>query len=153
MKPQVDGFDKVGSARPTRRGFLDWLISLCSLLAGLAMTIPGLMYLWPAARGGGSDNMEVEGADRMAPGQSKMVQVGGKAVIVIRDRKGFRAYSAICTHLGCLVTWEQAKEQFFCPCHAAVFDVQGRVVSGPAPAPLPAYKIKEVGGRIYVSPA
>lgn len=153
MKPRVDGFDKAGSARPTRRGFLDWLISLGSLLTGLAMTVPGLMYLWPAARGGGLDNVEVEGADRMAPGQSRMMQVGGKAVIVIRDRKGFRAYSAICTHLGCLVTWEEAKAQFFCPCHAAVFDAQGRVVSGPPPTPLPAYKIKEVGGKIYVSSA
>ena len=147
----ADRSEPSGLPRPTRRDFLDWLIALCALITGLAMTIPGARYLWPAARGGESDLVEVEGAQRMAPGQSKTVQVAGKAVIVLRDRSGFRAYSAICTHLACLVKWEEAKERFFCPCHAAVFDAQGQVVSGPAPAPLPAYDVKEVGGKVYVS--
>ncbi len=138
---------------PTRRGFLEWLIAICSLATGLAMAIPGLMYLWPGARGGGSDNVEVEGADGMTPGESTILQVGGKAVIVVRDRNGFQAYSAICTHLGCLVTWDKTKNQFLCPCHAAAFDARGRVVSGPPPGPLEAYKIKEVGGKVYVSVA
>ncbi len=143
----------IGTDRPpTRRGFLDWLIFLCSLVTGLAMAIPGLMYLWPAARGGVSENVEVEGADHMVSGQSKTLQVGGKAVIVVRDGNGFHAYSAICTHLGCLVTWDEANKQFLCPCHAAVFDARGRVVSGPPPTSLAAYKIKEVGGKVYVAP-
>ena len=136
---------------PTRRGFLDWLIALGSAVTGLAMGVPALMYLWPAARTGGSENVEVEGADQMAPGQSKMVQVGGKAAIVVRDRAGFKAFSAICTHLGCLVKWDEPKNQFLCPCHAAAFDANGKVVSGPPPSPLPAYKVKEIGGKVYVS--
>lgn len=136
--------------RPTRRGFLDWLIAVCSTITGAVMTIPGVMYLWPAARGDGSDRVEVEGAAKMAPGQSTTVQAGGKAVIVIRDRGGFRAYSAICTHLGCLVTWDETKEEFLCPCHAAVFDAQGQVVSGPPPGPLPTYDVKQVGGRVFI---
>ena len=138
---------------PTRRGFLDLLIFLCSLVTGLAMAIPGFMYLWPGARGGGSDNVQVEGAEHMAPGQSKILQLGGKAVIVVRDLNGFQAYSAICTHLGCLVTWDEANKQFLCPCHAAVFDARGGVVSGPPSIPLPAYKIKEAGGKVYVASA
>ena len=67
--------------------------------------------------------------------------------------EGVVAYSAVCTHLGCLVKWESAKREFLCPCHAAIFDAEGRVVSGPAPAPLPPYKVKEVGGKVYVSSA
>ncbi|UCF33554.1 MAG: ubiquinol-cytochrome c reductase iron-sulfur subunit [Phycisphaerales bacterium] len=137
---------------PTRRGFLDWLIGIGTSVTGLAMAVPALMYLWPAARTGGSDNVEVEGASDMAPGQSKTVQVGGKAVIVVRSHGGFEAYSAICTHLGCLVQWDGTKRQFLCPCHAAAFDAQGRVVSGPPPAPLPPYRVKEVAGKVYVSP-
>ena len=35
--------------------------------------------------------------------------------------------------------------------HAAVFDAKGRVVSGPPPAPLPVYAVKEVSGKVYVS--
>ncbi len=148
-----DRSEPSGLSQPTRRGFLDWLIALCSMATGLAMTIPGAMYLWPAARGGGSELAEVVGAADMAPGQSKTIQAAGKAVIIVRDRNGFRAYSAICTHLGCLVTWEGAKEEFLCPCHAAVFDKRGQVVSGPPPSPLPAYDVKEVGGKVYVSVA
>lgn len=117
------------------------------------MTIPGLMYLWPAARGGGATNVEVKGANDLAPGASTMLQVGSKAVIVVRSRTGFVAYSAVCTHLGCLVKWDSAKKEFFCPCHAAIFDEKGRVVSGPPPTPLEAYVIKEIEGKVYVSPA
>ncbi len=136
---------------PTRRGFLDWIIAVCSCASGAAMTIPGLMYLWPAAKGGGADNVEVEGAAGLAPGDAVTLQVGGKAVIVVRQRSGFRAFSASCTHLGCLVRWDSAKSVFLCPCHAAVFSPDGQVVSGPPPAPLPEYNIKEVGDKVFVS--
>ena len=117
------------------------------------MTVPGLLYLWPAARGGASEDVEVANASTLTPGQSATLQVRGKAVIVVRDPAGFTAYSAVCTHLGCLVKWDGPRGEFRCPCHAAVFDKNGAVVSGPAPAPLPPYKVKEVGGKVYVSVA
>jgi len=137
----------------TRRGFLDLLIGFCSAVTAVAMVVPGLMYLWPAARGGKSETVEVEGAADMAVGTSKTVQVGSKAVIVVRDRSGFKAFSAVCTHLGCLVKWDPAGKHFLCPCHAAVFDENGGVVSGPPPSPLPALVVKEIEGKVFVSPA
>lgn len=127
------------------------MIGLFSAVTAVAMTIPGLMYLWPAARGGGAENVEIDGAESMAAGDAKMVQISGKAVIVIRDASGFKAFSASCTHLGCLVKWDREKKELICPCHAAVFDANGGVVSGPPPSPLPAYKVKEIGTRVYVS--
>ncbi len=137
----------------TRRGFLDWMIAFCSVITGLAMTIPGLMYLWPVTRKGGSENVEVQGANNLQPGESITMHVGGKAVIVVRQRDGFKAFSAICTHLGCLVRWDTPTKKFLCPCHAATFDADGGVVSGPPPAPLPIYSIKEVGEKVFVSAA
>ena len=137
---------------PTRRGFLDWMIALGSTICGAAMAVPALMYLWPAARGGGAKNVEVEGAKTMSPGQSKMVQIGGKAAILVRDRTGFKAFSAVCTHLGCLVKWDASRGQFLCPCHAGVFDENGGVVSGPPPLPLPIYPVKVVGDKVYIAP-
>lgn len=127
------------------------MLGLFSAVAGMAMAVPGLMYLWPAARGGGAENVEIDGADAMAVGEAKMVQVAGKAVIVIRGASGFKAFSASCTHLGCLVKWDRENQELICPCHAAVFDADGRVVSGPPPSPLPAYKVKEIGKRVYIS--
>jgi cytochrome b6-f complex iron-sulfur subunit len=143
--------ERFKDSRPTRRGFLDWIIGLGSTITAGAMGFPALMYLWPAARGGGGEAVEVEGAKTMAPGQSKTLQVAGKAVIVVRGRSGFKAFSAVCTHLGCLVKWVDSHGQFHCPCHAAVFDENGAVVSGPPPKPLPAYRVKEVGDKVYVS--
>jgi cytochrome b6-f complex iron-sulfur subunit len=140
-----------GQNQTTRRGFLDWIIAIGSGITAAAMTIPALMYLWPAAKGGASEAVEVDGAAAMKPGQSKTLQVGGLPVIVVRKRDGFKAYSASCTHLGCLVKWEPAQKHFTCPCHAAVFDEDGGVVSGPPPSPLPPYAIKEVGDKVYVS--
>ena len=139
------------SKPPTRRGFLDWLIGICSAITAAAMTIPGVAYLWPAAKGGGADRVEVPGAGALAPGQSVKLQVGSQVVIVLRKRSGFAAYSAVCTHLGCLVFWDETGREFLCPCHAAVFGDQGQVISGPPPAPLKEFVVREIGDKVYVS--
>lgn len=136
---------------PTRRGFLDLIIAFCSAVTGAAMAIPSLVYLWPAAKGGEGERVEVEGAASLTPGQGIVMQVGSQVVIVVRGRTGFKAFSAACTHLGCLVEWEPSRKEFTCPCHAAVFDENGQVVSGPPPAPLPALTVKEIGDKVYVS--
>ena len=49
--------------------------------------------------------------------------------------------SNICTHLGCRVRWVSGQEEFFCPCHDGVFDIDGNVVSGPPPRPLEAFTV------------
>ena len=59
-----------------------------------------------------------------------------RVVYLDRDGDGYRALSATCTHLGCRVSWQADAHQFKCPCHGGVFDREGRVVSGPPPAPL-----------------
>jgi cytochrome b6-f complex iron-sulfur subunit len=51
------------------------------------------------------------------------------------DGEGLFAISAVCTHLGCLVS-SNGNEGFFCPCHGSRFDARGRVTGGPAPKPL-----------------
>ncbi len=55
-------------------------------------------------------------------------------VFILRESGGFRALSAICTHLGCIVS--QDEEGFLCPCHGSKFDNLGKVLSGPAPKAL-----------------
>ena len=58
--------------------------------------------------------------------------------ILVRLAGGeLRAFSQHCTHLGCVVYWEHAREQMLCPCHDGVFDGRtGSVVAGPPQRPL-----------------
>ncbi len=70
--------------------------------------------------------------------------------IVTDDGRDFIALSNICTHLGCRIRWITEKEQFFCPCHNAVFDKAGNVVAGPPPKPLNRYQVKLENDQLYI---
>lgn len=70
--------------------------------------------------------------------------------VLTENGRDFIAMSNICTHLGCRVRWITDQEQFFCPCHNAVFDKVGLVVSGPPPRPLDHYPVKVEDDQIYV---
>jgi Rieske Fe-S protein len=61
------------------------------------------------------------------------------------------AINSTCTHLGCIVTWKEDQNIFQCPCHDGRYDADGRVISGPPPAPLKRHKTKVEDGRILIS--
>lgn len=146
--------DNTSLPGPTRRGFLDLFLAICGAIAACAAAIPALIYVWPVTKKGpGVDRKVVEGAEDFAPWESRTEILNGKPVIVVRAGDRFVAYSAVCTHLGCIVNWDAQRKAFLCPCHAATFDVNGKVVDGPPPAPLKEYKVSEAGGKIYISGA
>ncbi|MBV8731999.1 MAG: Rieske (2Fe-2S) protein, partial [Acidobacteriia bacterium] len=62
------------------------------------------------------------------------------------------AYSPICTHLGCAYHWEQAKNEFICPCHNSLFGLDGKVLDGPAPRPLDRFQTKIQGKQLLLGP-
>ena len=135
----------------SRRGFLDWLLAggLAAWLIGFVSPILG--YLWPAQhRGPGEQAVSAGKVADFAEWQGKIVAISGQPVLVVRSPQGFRAFSAICTHLGCLVQWDQRQHQFACPCHAGFYDANGRVVSGPPPRPLAEYRVAVVADEVKV---
>jgi len=135
----------------SRRTFLDWLLTGGLIAWGIAFVAPVLSYVWPAQRRGpGVQTVSAGQATDFADWQSKIVAVGGRPVIVIRTPQGFRAFSAICTHLGCIVGWNEQKHQIECPCHAGMFDINGRVVSGPPPGPLAESDVVVINGEVLV---
>ena len=80
---------------------------------------------------------EAASADDVARGTGAIVRAGRKQVAVYRADDGtLRRLSARCTHMGCIVGWNQAERSWDCPCHGSRFDVDGRVIQGPAVADL-----------------
>jgi quinol---cytochrome c reductase iron-sulfur subunit, bacillus type len=76
--------------------------------------------------------------------------VRGTAYVVTRDRQQFTVFNNVCTHAGCGVRWEEGKKGFYCPCHNGLFDINGKVVSGPPPRPLDRFAYKVDGGKILI---
>ena len=62
----------------------------------------------------------------------------------------FKAFSAVCTHMGCTVN-QIAGGRIDCPCHGSEYSItDGAVLAGPAPRPLPAKTIKITGDSIFL---
>ena len=72
-------------------------------------------------------------------------------VVVTQPNSGdFKAFSAVCTHMGCIVS-TISNGTIDCPCHGSQYSIStGAVVGGPAPSPLPAQAIKVTGSNIFL---
>ncbi|MBI2391692.1 MAG: Rieske (2Fe-2S) protein [Deltaproteobacteria bacterium] len=93
-------------------------------------------------------------AEKFLPGTSKTVLLGDKPVLVIRlDDGQFRAFSAICTHLQCVVAYSAQHRQIECPCHKGVYSLEGANVSGPPPRPLQSVGVEVVNGIVTLTEA
>ena len=64
-----------------------------------------------------------------------------KRVWIVREKEGFYALLAICTHLGCTPNWLRGEQKFKCPCHGSGFYKSGINFEGPAPRPLERLRI------------
>ena len=86
------------------------------------------------------------------PGVGKVVAVNNDPVIVVNTRQGIRVFSAVCTHLGCVVLDKKPGAAYIaCPCHDGWFNpLNGAVIDGVPPRPLPAYELTVNDGKIYV---
>jgi Rieske Fe-S protein len=90
-------------------------------------------------------------------GAASDIPVGGGAiytaakVVVTQPASGqYKAFSAVCTHVGCLVN-KVTSGTIDCPCHGSEFRItNGAVVAGPAPSPLPARQIKIVDDQVIL---
>lgn len=66
-------------------------------------------------------------------GEAEVMEIDGEKVAAYRDEQGeLHTVSAVCTHLRCIVSWNNAEKTWDCPCHGSRFDYHGKVIDGPA---------------------
>jgi glycine/D-amino acid oxidase-like deaminating enzyme/nitrite reductase/ring-hydroxylating ferredoxin subunit len=80
---------------------------------------------------------EGDSLEALGRGEGKILSLGGKKVAAFRDSAGkLSLCSPVCTHLKCIVGWNDAEKTWDCPCHGSRFRPDGEVISGPAEEPL-----------------
>ena len=99
--------------------------------------------------GGDAGGKAIASESEVAPGSAFTFEDSGNpAVLVHLDNGDFVAYSAVCTHQGCTVAYQDSN--LACPCHGSIFDPAdgAAVVSGPAQRPLPGIPVKVQGDEV-----
>lgn len=87
---------------------------------------------------------DVKSVDEIAAGEGAVMRHGLKKHAVYRDESGvLHERSAVCTHLGCIVSWNTEEKTWDCPCHGSRFDTHGQVINGPATTALADVEDKE----------
>jgi Rieske Fe-S protein len=117
---------------------------------------PIIAFLIPSenAASSGGGKVLVGTTSDIPAGGGKVVAMGSKPAIVVNTTSGVKAYSAICTHLGCVVAWNDMIGVIQCPCHDGHFNPDtGAVVSGPPPSPLPSIPVSVEGDQIFLTEA
>lgn len=135
----------------TRRRLTEILIGLVGLFLMSGVVVAILKYLWPKTEAaGGESEVKIASVDEVPTGSAKKFMFNGKASVLLHMPAGFRAFGAICTHLGCIAYWKPDENIVFCPCHLGKFDPNtGAVISGPPPSPLPVIDIIVKEGAVY----
>ena len=103
----------------------------------------------PSAASGGSAAGALTATSAIPVGGGKIFP--SQLVVVTQPSAGqFKAFSAVCTHMGCTVS-QIANGRIDCPCHGSEYSItDGAVLAGPAPKPLPAKQIKVTGDSIFL---
>lgn len=134
-----DSNTKVVDDTVNRRQFF-LKLGLGSLGIAAAGTVAfAYQYLEPNVLYEPSPIVNVGKPERYAPDSVTLDVNAG--IYIIRSQEGFFSLSAVCTHLGCLTTWQPEINRITCPCHGSKFDRDGVIVEGPAPKPLPWLKM------------
>jgi cytochrome b6-f complex iron-sulfur subunit len=134
-----------------RRDFLSMAVGGSAAAFSVAMVYPVARYVQPEHRVT-SGPVTVGQLSDFPVGTVKSVLVHDRPVLVLRAADGqFRAFSAICTHLQCVVGWSAERSQIECPCHGGVYTSEGQNVAGPPPRRLDELSVSINEGSIIVS--
>jgi len=128
-----------------RRRFLNWFLgtSVGALFASVAY--PVVRFVSPPDVPESTTNQvdagPISDPDLLEKGY-KILRFGDEPVILIRAGEGdYRAFSATCTHLQCIVEYRKPEHVIWCNCHNGQYDLTGRNIAGPPPRPLTPFNV------------
>ena len=134
-----------------RRDFLAVAVGGSAAALAVAGGYPVVRYLEPPAEPGAGPT-PVGKLEEFPVGSVRTVLVAQRPVLVIRTADEVRAFSALCTHLQCVVQYSSEHERFECPCHGGVYALDGTNVAGPPPRPLDELTVTIAEGAVLVRP-
>ncbi len=138
----------------TRSRFLTYMLGTGAGGLAAAVLYPVSRYIVPPDAPEATANSVVLGlaGDDIPPNTGRIFKFGNKPGILLRTPGGeLRAFSAVCTHLQCTVQYRTDLTHIWCACHNGHYDLSGRNIAGPPPAPLTEYQVFERGETIVVT--
>lgn len=120
-----------------RRAFLGWLSSVGLFGSAVLSAFSNFVFIKPRATYGAPQRFSIGKPEDFPAGTRIAIET--RRICVVRDGAKLAAISTTCTHLGCIIGLSDTG--FACPCHGSRFDQDGNVTGGPAPRPLPWYKV------------
>ncbi len=150
--------DQFGSDPPKsdfvrRRSLLAWLASgFLSLWGfGTAWVVTAFLKAPRSRRSLAERVIKIGPVESLPVGSAQLVRHGRKPMFVVRtDQETLVALSAVCTHVHCILAFDDTQRALTCPCHNGAFDLSGNVLSGPPHRPLERFRVETQLGEIYV---
>ncbi len=131
-----------------RRRFLNWLLGGAGGAFFVSVFYPVFRFLSPPRIPEATTNRVAAGTTNdpdYLDKRYKIVRFGADPVIVVKlSETDFRAFSATCTHLDCIVEYRRDRNVIWCNCHNGQYDLSGKNVAGPPPRPLDAFTVNLV---------
>jgi len=130
--------DKPNETDLGRRKFLDLFLAGTGLAALLGVIYPLFRFFTPPEQEEAVvSSVNLGPAKDFANNSGKIFRFGSRPGIIVRGTDGkFRAFIATCTHLDCIVQYDNKGGDIWCACHGGRYDLNGRNISGPPPRPL-----------------
>ncbi|RPI17081.1 MAG: Rieske (2Fe-2S) protein [Ignavibacteriae bacterium] len=160
MKQIKTGTNPLKEGKISRRSFLSSIVTVWGAILTLPFIYGIVDYLSPPGKKFTSfrnklqNKVEVTSIplSELPENSSKFIKIDDEPVLVIRkDGMNIIAFSAICTHLDCLVGYRKNEKDIICNCHGSTFNLDGMPQEGPAKEPLSKYNLTIEGDKITIS--
>jgi Rieske Fe-S protein len=140
---------------PARRRFLDYLLGTGVVTTLAAIFYPIIRFMSPPEIVEAMQNSVVAAKlNEVPPNSGKIFKFGNKPGILVRTASGeLKAFSAVCTHLDCIVQYRSETKQIWCACHNGQYNLSGQNIGGPPPRPLEEFTVNTRGDDIVVTRA